>query len=70
MSPDDRQRYLLDKIGEYLDAGVQVVWVLDPGARTASVYRSMTDVHTLREQDDLAAPDVVPGFRCLLSEVL
>jgi Uma2 family endonuclease len=28
-------------------AGVRMVWVLDPEARSASIYRSLTDVRTL-----------------------
>lgn len=70
LSPDDRSRYLLDKVGEYLDAGVRLVWVVDPRARPASVYRSLTAVRTLKEDDDLDGEDVLPGFRCRLSDVL
>ncbi len=38
LSPDDNPRELLDKVGEYLAAGVRIVWVIDPrGARAASL---------------------------------
>src|SRR5947209_4956137 len=30
LSPDDRARDVLDKVGEYLQAGVRLVWVVDP----------------------------------------
>jgi Uma2 family endonuclease len=70
LSPDDSPRYVLDKVGEYLQAGVRLVWVVDPEDRTATVYRSLTNVRTLRDEDELDGEDVVPGFRCRLSDIL
>lgn len=70
LSPDDRPQYVLDKVGEYLDAGVRLVWVIDPRARAATAYRSLMDVRRLGEQDELDGEDVVPGFRCRLSDIL
>jgi Uma2 family endonuclease len=70
LSPEDRSRDVLDKVGEYLQAGVRVVWVIDPRQRTAIVYRSLTDVRTLGPNDALDGEDVVPGFRCRLAEVI
>jgi Uma2 family endonuclease len=70
LSPEDRSRFVLEKVGEYLDAGVPLVWVIDPRKRNASVYRSLTNVRTLAEGDDLDGEDVMPGFRCRLGEIL
>lgn len=70
LSPDERQRAVLDKVGEYLDAGVRLVWVLDPASRTATVYRSLTGVRTLDRDDALEGEDVIPGFACPLRDVL
>jgi Uma2 family endonuclease len=70
LSPSDRPRYLLDKVGEYLEAGVRLVWVIDPAARSATIYRSLTDVSTAVEEGFLEGEDVVPGFRCRLGEIL
>lgn len=70
LSPDDRSRDVLDKVGEYLQAGVSLVWVIDPKRRTAASYRSLTDVRTLGLDDTLDGEDVVPGFRCALAEVI
>lgn len=69
-SPDDRPRYVLEKVGEYLQAGVRLVWVIDPKGRKAAVYRSLTAVRELSLEDMLGGEDVVPGFRCVLREVL
>jgi len=70
LSPEDRLRFVLEKVGEYLDAGVRLVWVIDPRARKASVYRSLTNVQTLSENDELRAEDLLPGFQCRLGEIL
>lgn len=70
VSPEDRSRQLLDKVGEYLDAGVRLVWVVDPGTRSALVYRSLTMVRSLGTDDELSGEDVVPGFRCRLDEIV
>jgi Uma2 family endonuclease len=70
LSPDDRPRAILDKVGEYLESGVRLVWVIDPSARTATVYRSLNDVRRLGAETALDGHDVLPGFRCLLSDLL
>lgn len=59
-----------DKVGEYLQAGVRMVWVIDPGGTAAAVYRSLTDVRSLGPNDFLDGEEVVPGFRCRLAEIL
>ena len=70
VSPDDRPRYVFDKIGEYLGAGVRLVWVVDAAGRVATVYRSLTNVRRLEQHEMLEGEDVVPGFRCPLVDVL
>ena len=69
LSPADRPRDILDKVGEYLQAGVRLVWVIDPEQRTAVVHRSPGRVQQLGPDDYLDGGDVVPGFRCRLAEV-
>lgn len=70
VSPKDRARHLLDKVGEYIDAGVRLVWVIDPQRSRAIVYRSLTDVREIGPDDELDGGDIVPGFRCRLREIL
>jgi Uma2 family endonuclease len=69
LSPNDRAQEILDKVGEYLDAGVRIVWVIDPQERRANGYRSLTNVRTLSPEDDLDGEDVLPGFRCRLADI-
>jgi Uma2 family endonuclease len=70
VSPGDRPRHVLDKVGEYLEAGVRLVWVIDPKRGRAVVYRSLSDVRELSGADELDGEDVLPGFRCRLSDIL
>lgn len=69
LSPSDRRRQVLDKVGEYLDAGVRLVWVIDPEARTAAVYRSLTQVRQIQGDGLLEGEDAVPGFACPLARL-
>jgi Uma2 family endonuclease len=70
LSPGDRRDDVLEKVGEYLEVGTRLVWVIDPEGRAAVVYRSLMDVRVLGESDALDGEDVVPGFSCLLRDVL
>jgi Uma2 family endonuclease len=69
LSPDDRPGEVLTKVGEWLDAGVSLVWVIDPDRRTAIVYRSDVSVTTIAASGDLAGESVLPGFSCRLTEL-
>lgn len=70
LSPEDRERDVLDKVGEYLSAGVRLVWVIDPEKAIAVVFRSLTDVRRVGHDGVLDGEDVVPGFTCPLSDLL
>jgi len=70
ISPGDRPLYVLDRVGEYLEAGVRVVWVIDPANARAVAYRSVTTVRNIGIDEYLDGGDVVPGFRCQLREIL
>lgn len=70
LSPSDNSSDVLQKVGEYLDAGTRLVWVIDPEKRTAAAYRSLTGVRVIGESDALDGEDVLPGFSCPLKDVL
>ena len=70
LSPGDSPRHVMDKVGEYLQAGTRLVWVIDPKRERAAVYRSLTAVRELRPDDALDGEDVVPGFSVPLAELL
>jgi Uma2 family endonuclease len=53
----------------YFDAGVDVVWEIDPDRRAATVYRSLSEFDLLNENDRLEGGKVLPGFNRSLAEV-
>lgn len=70
VSPGDRARQVLDKVGEYIDAGVRLVWVIDPRKGKAVVYRSLSEAREIGLDGLLDGEDVLPGFSCSLREIL
>ncbi len=69
VSPNDTAPEVEEKATAWLDAGTAMVWVVNPAKRTVTTHRSSTDIQTLTEQDELDGQDVVPGFRCRVSEI-
>jgi Uma2 family endonuclease len=67
MSPNDLAYEVDHKVGEYLDAGVPLIWVINPEARTVYIHRRDVSGSVLREQDELSGEDVLPGFCCRVS---
>jgi Uma2 family endonuclease len=64
VSPNDFYADVEVKVDEYLQAGVRLVWVLNPRTRSVRVHRADGSVTDLDEADELSGEDVVPGFRC------
>ena len=59
-----------EKIDDWLSAGCRIVWIVDPERRRGRVHHANGAVHPLREDDAFNGEDIVPGFRCLLADVL
>jgi len=65
-SPTDRWGRVLSKVGEYLEAGVTVVCVLDQMTESCHVYRSNDPDQVFLSEQELIFPDVLPEFRVLV----
>ena len=70
LSPDDRPGELLKKVADWLNAGVLLVWVVDPVRRVARVHRRDGTESQLTERDALDGEDVLPRFSIPLADVL
>jgi len=70
LSPGDRPGEVLAKVGDWLEAGARLVWVIDPERRIARIYRQDGTETTVRETDPLDGEDVLPSFSCPLAAVL
>ena len=62
VSPGDTKREVAEKVQEYLDFGVPLVWVVRPTEKTVTVYRANGEVEVKRDGDLLSGEGVVPGF--------
>ncbi|MFM9963029.1 MAG: Uma2 family endonuclease [Planctomycetaceae bacterium] len=69
LSDSDRPRRLRQKLIEYFARDVRMVWVVDPEARTVTVYRGPDEGRLLWEDATLSGEDVLPGFECLVAEL-
>jgi Uma2 family endonuclease len=69
VSPSDSVGYVEEKVTEWIEAGSRMVWVVSPKLKTVTVYRSLTQIVILTENDVLEGGDVVPGFSLAVVEI-
>lgn len=69
VSPEDTYGEVEEKVFDWLDAGCRMVVVVSPRKRTATIYRSRTDIVALTEGEELDGGDVAPGWRLPLREL-
>lgn len=69
LSPSDTAVEVEEKIASWLAAGVRAALVVNPAARTVTLYRPPAAISRLTDSDELDLADVVPGFRCRVSEI-
>jgi Uma2 family endonuclease len=61
-SSGDRWSDIQIKIGEYRQAGVRVVCIVDDPKERVHVFDD-EGIHLLTGDEELAIPDILPGFR-------
>lgn len=68
-SPSNTARQMREKVNEYLNAGVLMVWVLHPGRRTLAIYRPDDPVPVVLGEGEVVEnlPEL-PGFRCAVAD--
>ena len=69
LSPDDRPGEVLEKVGDWLNGGARLVWVVDPIRVIARVYRADGTESILGQADALQGEDILPGFEYPLSAI-
>ena len=72
LSPGNTDREVVEKVRQYLDAGVQRVWVVRIEQQTVTVHRPGGDSHTYGVSDTLSSDDAsfsVEGFALPLAEL-
>ena len=68
LSPNDRAKQVTRKITDYLNSGVELVWLIDPEDRIITVHRPEKTPAILREGQELTAEPVLPRFHCQIEE--
>jgi Uma2 family endonuclease len=63
LSPNEVMEDINEKIDEYLDAGVKVVWLIDPHDRTVTIYRKDNEPELVNAKQELSGEPELPGFR-------
>ncbi|MBC7897595.1 MAG: Uma2 family endonuclease [Cytophagaceae bacterium] len=62
LSPSDRAGKVLEKVADWLKAGTELVWVIDPDRRVARAYRADGSTSTLDASRSLEGDGVLPGL--------
>ena len=69
LSKSNLPKEMSGKREDYFDAGVELVWEVDPVDRTVDVYTSPSDSVTLGIGDVLDGGTVLPGFQLPLADM-
>ncbi len=69
ISSHDEFAEMMEKIEDYLAAGIPLVWIIDPENELAYIHRIDGTVTKLRKTDELDGENILPGFRCKLAEL-
>jgi Uma2 family endonuclease len=69
MSPGDTWSEVNEKLAEYFEIGVKLVWVVDPRLELIHAYHSLEDVSIFRKGQILSGEDVLPGLEIPISEI-
>ena len=69
LSPNDRMGKVTRRIGEYLRAGVRLVWVIDPEERDVAVHRHGQPSEVFDGDQVLVGYDILPELTCALPDL-
>ena len=69
LSPTDGASDVLAKVAMYLDAGVPLIWLIDPDERTVTVLAANTAPVTLHAGDTLDGGEVLPDFQIAVADI-
>ncbi len=63
VSPSNRAADIRERVADFLHAGARLVWVIDPGSRSATVHEPDGPTRHLTSDDHLDGRDLLPGLR-------
>ncbi len=69
ISPNDAMQDVIGKSAEWLQAGAQAVWLVDPRAKTVTVHLAGGAIKTFATGEVLDGAPVLPGFKCAILDI-
>ncbi len=69
ISPNDRPGEVIAKVMLWLDAGAELVWPVDPGQKTVTVFDRDRAPRTLTIDHTLDGGEVLPGFKLPVRDI-
>jgi Uma2 family endonuclease len=69
LSPSNTKKEMERKRENYFEAGVELVWIVDPDTRSVDVYTEPTKPRHLSQGDTLDGGDVLPGFTLPVAQI-
>lgn len=69
VSPNDTYSEVEEKVREYRNAGVDLIWVIDPPNRQVRVHRADGTFADFHVGEYLDGEQVLPNFRCAVADL-
>lgn len=69
ISPSDSYTEVAEKVAQLLEAGTQLVVLIDSRTRTVALHHQSGAIERLTDTDTLTFGDVLPGFECSVREL-
>jgi Uma2 family endonuclease len=69
LSPGNSGIEVEEKLNEYLEAGVLLVWIVNPDRRTIRIYRHDDYTRLYHEKDVIENESILPGLHLIVGEV-
>jgi Uma2 family endonuclease len=69
LSPNNTVEEIDEKIEQYLEAGVALVWIVDTRDRTVTIYRPGQEPDFVNARQELSGEPELPGFRVRVADL-
>lgn len=69
LSPNNTVEEIDEKLDQYLEAGVPLVWIVDTRDRTVTIYRPGQDPEFVNARQELSGEPELPGFRVRVADL-
>jgi Uma2 family endonuclease len=69
LSPSDRASEVVAKLEMYQEAGVPLIWLIDPDNETVTIIAAGQPTRVVKPGDTLDGGDVLPGFTVPVAEI-